>query len=283
VQFDHAFKTRCPGYLKGPATCFRHSQGLEHGAACNIYRNLPSALGALGALLGAVQTLGRSCAHRPQDWCTQNTSQSARRDRFENQHSHVAPALLCLGPHRKRAGRCRWPYCFVPAARASSATTRHASMDASMIGSPAEMSVAAVAIGSVRAIGVVTGSGAGAASGAGATRVVYGASASSGAGVVSGPVATSAPPRVSSTPRAMSASDEAPSEGNRAAGSHGRRADAPRKRPPDEIKGDPKGPDERSSAILALGGENRNVPSTVKHKGACYTKVDKAAVIDKMR
>jgi len=100
---------------------------------------------------------------------------------------------------------------------------------------------------------------------------------------VSGPVALSAPLRAQITPKAMSASDAALSDGARAADNHGHRAVSPRKRPAGERIGDQEGPDERSSTQLALGGEDRIVPTTLQHTCAWYTKVDKAVVTHKTR
>jgi len=81
----------------------------------------------------------------------------------------------------------------------------------------------------------------------------------------------------------MSASYTALSNGARAAGNHGHRAVSPRKRPAGERIGDPEGPDERSSTKLALGGEDRIVPTTLQHKSAWYTKVGKAVETHKTR
>jgi len=68
VQFDHAFQTRCPGYLKGPVIYFRHSHGVEQGATCTFDGRLPRAMGAHAAPSGPAKALvGRSCARRQQN------------------------------------------------------------------------------------------------------------------------------------------------------------------------------------------------------------------------
>ena len=65
VQFDHAFQTRCPGYLKGPEIYFRHSHEVEQGATCTFDGRLPRAMGAPGAPSDAAKA--RSCARRQQN------------------------------------------------------------------------------------------------------------------------------------------------------------------------------------------------------------------------